>query len=160
MSQVQYLATKAIVRVKRLANYDPAWSLPSYATDGSAGLDVRACLPDKKTLVLEPNKTIAVPTGLAVEIPPGFEIQVRPKSGLSLKSTMIMPNSPGTIDSDYRGEVHIVVRNIGDDIIEIDHGLRLAQWVLAPVVRAVLVEDGDLSATQRGSGGFGSTGLF
>lgn len=149
------------VRVKRLANYDPEWSLPSYATEGSAGMDVRACLPNKQTIWVGPNQTIAIPTGLAVEIPPGYEIQVRPKSGLSLKSTMIMPNSPGTIDSDYRGEVHVIIRNIGNDIIAIDHGLRIAQWVLAPVMFMQFIEDEhDLTETKRGAGGFGSTGLY
>jgi dUTP pyrophosphatase len=146
------------VLVKTLPHYDPSFELPFYATEGAAGADVRASLPEKKTLVVRPGERVLVPTGLCFEIPLGFEVQVRPRSGLSLKSSLLIVNSPGTIDCDYRGEVNVIIGNFGKEDYLIEHGLRIAQLVLAPVTQARFTLSQALSETQRGSGGFGSTG--
>jgi len=146
------------VKVKKLAHYDEAFELPFYATEGAAGADIRASLPEKKNLIVKPGERVLVPTGLSMEIPLGYEVQVRPRSGLSLKSPLMVVNSPGTIDSDYRGEVNIIIGNFGKEDYVIEHGLRIAQLVLAPVTQAVYSIVGDLSQTARGAGGFGSTG--
>lgn len=146
------------VKVKTLDHFDPEFSLPFYATKEAAGADIRASLPEKKTLVVRPGQRVLVPTGLSMEIPAGYEIQVRPRSGLSLKSPLMVVNSPGTIDSDYRGEVNIIIGNFGTDDFEIEHGLRIAQLVIAPVLQAKYVSSNDLNETARGAGGFGSTG--
>ena len=132
--------------------------LPSYATEGAAGLDLRAALA--APLVLPPLGRAAVPTGLRVAIPAGWEGQVRPRSGLALKHGLSMPNAPGTIDSDYRGELKVLLINLGPEPITIDHGMRVAQLVLCPVGRAVLRPVLALALdTHRGAGGFGSTGV-
>lgn len=128
--------------------------LPSYATDGAAGLDVRAA----EELTLQPGQRHAVATGFAIEIPHGFEVQVRPRSGLALKHGITCLNTPGTIDSDYRGEVKVILVNLGQEPFEIRRGERVAQLVPAPVLRADFVEAEQLSGTERGVGGFGSTG--
>jgi dUTP pyrophosphatase len=149
------------VRLRRLPTHDPALPLPAYETPGAAGFDLRACLPPERRahgLTLQPMQRAAVPTGLAFAIPGGYEMQVRPRSGLALRQGLSMPNSPGTIDSDYRGEVMVLVVNLGTAPIRIAHGDRIAQGVLAPVARAEWVE-GDLDDTDRGAGGFGSTGV-
>lgn len=146
------------VKVKTLDHFDPGFELPFYATEGAAGADVRACLPEKKSLVIKPGERVLVPTGIAMEIPLGFEVQVRPRSGLSLKSSLMIVNAPGTIDCDYRGEVNIIVGNFGKEDYVVEHGLRIAQLVIAPVVQAKYIPAHDLGETQRGSGGFGSTG--
>ena len=130
--------------------------LPSYATAGSAGADVVAAVADE--LVLAPGARVAVPTGLAVAVPEGFELQVRPRSGLALRSGITVANAPGTIDSDYRGEVCVILVNLGGEPFVIRRGDRVAQLVLAPVERAVYAEAVELPATGRGTGGFGSTG--
>ena len=127
---------------------------PAYATDGAAGLDVVTAID----LSLAPGERMAVPTGFAIEIPPGFEVQVRPRSGLALKHGVTCLNTPGTIDSDYRGEVKVILANLGDEPFEIARGDRIAQLVPAPVQRATLDEVTELDDTDRGSGGFGSTG--
>jgi len=127
---------------------------PSYASAGAAGLDVVAA----ETLVLEPGERAAVATGFAVAIPEGYEIQVRPRSGLALKNGVTCLNTPGTIDSDYRGEVKIILANLGQEAFHVRRGERIAQLVPAPVLRASFVEERELGETQRGSGGFGSTG--
>ncbi|RYD94628.1 MAG: dUTP diphosphatase [Sphingomonadales bacterium] len=130
-------------------------SLPAYATDGAAGMDVVSA----EALVLEPGKRQAVATGFAMAIPEGFEVQVRPRSGLALKNGITCLNTPGTIDSDYRGEVKVILANLGDAPFTIERGDRIAQLVPAPVQRAGLDEVGSLDETKRGSGGFGSTGI-
>jgi dUTP pyrophosphatase len=132
--------------------------LPSYESAGAAGMDLRAAVPDDHPILLLPGKRALVPTGLVMEIPAGYEAQVRPRSGLALKHGITCLNTPGTIDSDYRGEVMVLLVNHGDEDFEISRGMRIAQMVVAPVVR-VAVEERDLSsATARGAGGFGSTG--
>ncbi|PHR95393.1 MAG: dUTP diphosphatase [Oceanobacter sp.] len=142
------------IAVKRLDNAGDL-PLPSYETTGSAGMDIRAA----ESLVVAPGKRALVATGLAYAIPQGYEIQVRPRSGLALKKGISLPNSPGTIDSDYRGELKIILINHGDEDFTIERGDRIAQIVVAPVQRGTLVEVADLDDTQRGSGGFGSTGV-
>ena len=130
--------------------------LPHYASEGAAGMDVVAAVDGP--LILAPGARAAVPTGLAMAIPHGFEVQVRPRSGLALKHGLTVANAPGTIDSDYRGEVKVLLVNLGSEAIEITRGMRIAQLVLAPVTRAAFVEVAGLDDTVRGTGGFGSTG--
>lgn len=137
---------------------DRSLGLPSYATAGAAGADLRANLPDRGTLTLEPGARTLVPTGLRLAIPDGYEVQVRPRSGLALKHGITLPNAPGTIDSDYRGPLGIIVMNSGDAPFVIAHGERIAQMVVAPVVRGRFTVAEDLPDTARGAGGFGSTG--
>lgn len=147
------------VLVKKLSHYDESFSLPSYETSGAAGADVRASLGPGEKMILKPGERVLVPTGLSMEIPQGYEIQVRPRSGLSFKTGMMVLNSPGTIDSDYRGEIKIILGNLGLVDETIAHGDRVAQLVLAPVVQASYVmATEELSETKRGAGGFGSTG--
>ena len=137
---------------------DRTLGLPCYATDGAAGADLRAMLPDG-SLSLAPGARALVPTGLRLEIPAGHEVQIRPRSGLALKHGITLPNSPGTIDSDYRGPLGVIVMNAGTQAVEITHGMRIAQMVLAPVLRARFEVVEALDATARGAGGFGSTGV-
>ena len=146
------------VKIKTLDHYDTSFELPFYATVGAAGADIRASIPEKKNIIVRPGERLLVPTGLSMEIPLGYEVQVRPRSGLSLKSPLMIVNAPGTIDCDYRGEVCIIVGNFGKDDYVIEHGLRIAQLVIAPVVQAKYVTTQSLNETARGSGGFGSTG--
>ncbi|HWJ59172.1 MAG TPA: dUTP diphosphatase [Sphingomicrobium sp.] len=128
--------------------------LPTYATHGAAGLDVVAA----EDLVLEPGGRHAVATGFAIAIPTGFEVQVRPRSGLALKHGVTCLNTPGTIDEDYRGEVKVILANLGAEPFEVKRGERIAQLVPAPVLKAQFLEVAELEATHRGAGGFGSTG--
>ncbi len=141
----------------------PNARMPSHSTPGSAALDVRACLEPDTVCCIPPGKRMAIPTGLQFEIPEGYCISIRPRSGLALKSGLILPNSPGTIDSDYRGELKILVANIDlDNDIEIKHGDRIAQLLLEKVEEFVWAEVSESTMdtnTQRGTGGFGSTGL-
>ncbi|MDR1149582.1 MAG: dUTP diphosphatase [Spirochaetaceae bacterium] len=130
---------------------------PSYETAGASGMDVRACID--KAVRIPAGASAAIPTGLAFEIPSGYEMQVRPRSGLALKHGITLLNSPGTIDADYRGELTIILANLGDKDFTVHHGDRIAQLVFAPVVRASLTEVTLLSETDRGAGGFGSTGI-
>ena len=146
------------IRVIREDGADPAVALPSYETAGAAGADVRANLPDRGKIVLMPGERALVPTGLRIEIPDGYEVQVRPRSGLALKHGITLPNAPGTIDSDYRGPLGVIVLNAGQDRFEIAHGDRIAQLVVAPVVQARFQLTGHLRQTERGAGGVGSTG--
>ncbi len=141
------------VLVKRLPHFE-GLELPDYATAGAAGMDVLAA----EDLTLAPGARYAVATGLAIAIPPGFEIQVRPRSGLALKHGITVPNTPGTIDSDYRGELKVILINLGDLPFEVRRGDRIAQLVLGPVVRATWLKVDELDETLRGAGGFGSTG--
>ena len=128
--------------------------LPKFETAGSAGADIRANIE----ILIKPGKTELIPTGLFIEIPQGYEIQIRPRSGLSYKTKLRVANAPGTIDSDYRGEIKVLMDNIGDEDIVINFGDRIAQMVLSPVIQFELIESDELSETDRGVGGFGSTG--
>jgi len=132
--------------------------LPAYETAGSAGMDVRAAVPDREPMVLAPGQRAMVPTGLSVAIPEGYEIQVRPRSGLAAKHGLTCLNTPGTIDSDYRGEIKVILINLGAEPFTIQRGERIAQLVLAPVTRLAWLQVDQLSETARGAGGFGSTG--
>lgn len=151
------------IRVLREEWADQAVELPAYATAGAAGADVRANLPpDQRAqgITLAPGARVLVPTGLKMEIPDGWEVQVRPRSGLALKNGITLPNTPGTIDSDYRGPVGVPLVNLSDVAFKIEHGARIAQIIVAPVVQAhFALTDASLSASDRGEGGFGSTGL-
>ena len=142
------------IEVPTLAANDAA--LPSYTTAGAAGADIRAHLPEP--LTLQPGERTLVPTGLKFAIPEGYEIQIRPRSGLAAKHGISLVNAPGTIDSDYRGEVGVIVINHGTEPFTVEPGMRIAQMVLAPVVQAEFVLHEDLVGSTRGSGGFGSTG--
>ncbi|MEX0329575.1 MAG: dUTP diphosphatase [Ruegeria sp.] len=146
------------IRVIREDWADQTVELPSYETAGAAGADVRANLPDGAPIILQPGQRSLIPTGLRIEIPPGYEVQVRPRSGLALKHGITLPNTPGTIDSDYRGPLGVIVLNAGHEAFEIAHGERIAQLVVAPVVQAAFETVEMLGETQRGAGGFGSTG--
>lgn len=132
--------------------------LPSYASAGAAGADLRANLPDRGQIDLAPGARALVPTGLRMAIPEGFEVQIRPRSGLALKHGITLPNSPGTIDSDYRGPLGVIVMNAGQESFTIRHGDRIAQMVVAPVILARFDLVDALDDTARGAGGFGSTG--
>ena len=132
--------------------------LPAYETDGSAGMDLRAALPEDRQIVILPGRRALVPTGLVFELPEGYEAQVRPRSGLAFKHGITCLNTPGTIDSDYRGEVKVLLVNLGEDAFDIGRGMRIAQMVVAPVVQVRIEERGLASETGRGAGGFGSTG--
>lgn len=142
------------IRIQRLPN-GGGLPLPAYASDGAAGMDVVAA----ESLTIRPGTRHAVATGFAMAIPPGYEVQVRPRSGLALKHGITCLNTPGTIDSDYRGEVKVILANLGDDNFEIKRGDRIAQLVPAPVQRASFAEVELLDETARGAGGFGSTGV-
>jgi dUTP diphosphatase len=143
------------VAVRRLA-HGQGLPLPAPATLHSSGVDLLAAVTDPVTLA--PGARALIPTGLALALPTGFEGQVRPRSGLALKHGLTLLNSPGTIDADYRGEVAVILVNLGAEPVEIRRGMRIAQLVVAPVSRAQMVEAAELPATARGSGGFGSTG--
>lgn len=135
--------------------------LPAYETTGSAGADIRANLmpQDRATgFVLDPMRRAVIPTGMRVEIPEGFEIQIRPRSGLALKHGLSLPNTPGTIDSDYRGPLGVLLINFGHEPYVIHHGDRIAQLIVAPVIQAGFVVTSEIGETARGGGGFGSTG--
>ncbi len=133
-------------------------NLPRYETPGAAGLDLLAANDAATPIVLEKMRRALVPTGVLLQLPPGHEAQVRPRSGLALKHGVTVLNAPGTIDSDYRGEVQVLLVNLGDDPFLVTRGMRIAQLVIAPVARAVLLEGEQLTGTERGGGGFGSTG--
>jgi dUTP pyrophosphatase len=135
---------------------NPDLPLPAPATPGSAGLDLRACVP--APITLEPGRRALIPTGFCIALSPGFEGQVRPRSGLALRHGLTMLNTPGTIDSDYRGEIAVVAVNLGQEPVTISRGDRIAQLVIAPVSRARLVPAAELPPTGRGGGGFGHTG--
>ncbi len=149
------LASEAVpVRIRRLSHGE-GLPVPAYATAGAAGMDVVSA----EDVVLPPMGRHAVATGFALAIPEGYEIQVRPRSGLALKHGISLPNTPGTIDSDYRGELKIILVNLGAEPFVISRGDRIAQLVLAPVTLASLIEVTELDETARGTGGFGSTGV-
>jgi deoxyuridine 5'-triphosphate nucleotidohydrolase len=143
------------IQVRRLP-HGRALPLPSYATAGAAGMDLLAAVTDPVTIA--PGQRALIPTGLAIALPPGHELQIRPRSGLALRHGIVLPNSPGTIDEDYRGELGVIVLNTGDAPFVVERGMRIAQAVLAPVLRAVWEETAVLDSTERAAGGFGSTG--
>jgi len=142
------------ILIKRLSKNIP---LPKYETDGSSGMDIAANI--KANIEIKPGKTVIIPTGLAVSIPKNFEIQIRPRSGLAAKNQISVLNTPGTIDADYRGELKVILINLGDKSFVVEKGLRIAQIVLCPIIRANIEEVDTLENTKRGSGGFGSTGV-
>ena len=144
------------VKFRRLAHADNL-DLPSYATSGAAGLDLAAAIG--QPICLKPNMRQAIPTGFAMALPAGYEAQIRPRSGLALKYGITVANAPGTIDSDYRGEIAVILVNNGTDDFTITHGMRIAQMVIAAVTIMTPVEADDLDDTARATGGFGSTGL-
>lgn len=144
------------VKVTRLQQGFEDIPLPEYATPLSAGVDLRAAI--KEPLELHPGDIVAVPTNLAIELPPDYEAQVRPRSGLALKHGLILPNSPGTIDADYRGEIRVIMSNIGKAPYVIQRGERIAQMVIAPVTHVQWRETETLNDTARGAGGFGHSG--
>lgn len=146
------------VRVQRLPHAE-GLALPAYETTGSAGMDLRAALAEGESITLAPGERRLVPTGLKIALEPGYEAQVRPRSGLALKHGITCLNSPGTIDSDYRGEVGVILVNHGQVAFEIQRGERIAQMVIAPYSQAVMAEVSELDETARGAGGFGSTGV-
>ena len=149
--------TTTDVRITRLAHAQDL-ALPSYQSALAAGLDLLAAVPADTPLTIAPGARALVPTGIAIALPEGFEAQVRPRSGLAAKHGITVLNSPGTIDADYRGEIAVLLVNLGSESVFIARGMRIAQLVLATVARATLVEVGSLDETSRGSGGFGSTG--
>ena len=150
-----------IVKLLWTEEADSSLPLPAYETPGAAGADLRANLPEVMRaagLVLAPGARALIPTGLRAEIPPGYEMQVRPRSGLALKHGLTVANAPGTIDSDYRGPLGVIMINLGAAPYTVRHGERIAQAVIAPVIRAAYMIAGALDDTARGAGGFGSTG--
>lgn len=142
----------------RLAN-GAGLELPSYETGGAAGMDLRAAVPADQPLTLKPGERALVPTGFIFEVPHGYEAQIRPRSGLAIKNGITCLNSPGTVDSDYRGEVKVILANLGQDDFTIERGMRIAQMVIAPVTQVAVSEVTETSETARGAGGFGSTGV-
>ncbi|GHT68709.1 deoxyuridine 5'-triphosphate nucleotidohydrolase [Spirochaetia bacterium] len=143
--------------VVRIVKKDSCLPLPQYESEGAAGMDLRAFLGD--AVSIPPLGRVRIPTGLILEIPAGYEAQVRPRSGLAAKHGITVLNSPGTIDSDYRGELQIILINLGTETFTVQNGDRIAQLVIAPVSRAVIEEAETLEETKRGAGGFGSTGI-
>ena len=141
------------ILIKRLSK---AVSLPKYETSGSSGMDLAANI--ESSINIGPGKISIIPTGLALSIPKGFEVQIRPRSGLAAKNKISVLNTPGTIDADYRGEIKVILVNLGHESFKVEKGLRVAQMVVCPVEQVQLIEVSDLSETQRGKGGFGSTG--
>lgn len=143
------------VQVVRLPHAE-GLPLPTYATAGAAGMDLIAAVTEP--LTIPPGGRVLVPTGLRIALPPGYELQVRPRSGLALRHGIVLPNSPGTVDEDYRGELQVIVMNAGDAPFSVERGMRIAQAIVAPVVRVAWREVDLIDETARGSGGFGSTG--
>ena len=141
------------ILIKRLSKEVP---LPKYETSGSSGMDLAANI--NAYMEINPGKTAIIPTGLALSIPKGFEVQIRPRSGLAANQKISVLNTPGTIDADYRGEIKVILINLGQKPFKVEKGLRIAQMVVCPIVQAQLKEVDDLSETERGKGGFGSTG--
>lgn len=148
---------EAEIAVTRLPHAE-GLPLPAYATAGAAGMDLLAAVPADMPVTIPPGGRALIPTGLRMALPPGHELQVRPRSGLALRHGIVLPNSPGTVDEDYRGEVGVILLNTGTEPFTVERGARIAQAVLAPVTRAAWREVGELPTTGRGTGGFGSTG--
>lgn len=150
------MKSELTINIKRILSGFDDVELPRYATEGSAGMDIRAAVNDE--VILKSGKTILVPTNFSLEIPEGFEIQVRPRSGMAINHSIGILNSPGTIDSDYRGEIKIILFNFGEEDFIIKRGDRIAQLIVSRVYRTMLKEIDELNSTGRGSGGFGHTG--
>ena len=152
--------TAPVIQILREPWADPDIALPAYETAGAAGADLRANFPTdaRNGVALEPGQRALIPTGLRVAIPPGYEVQIRARSGLALKFGVAPLNSPGTVDSDYRGPIGVILINAGQERFPVAHGDRIAQMVVAPVARAAFGQVSALDDTERGSGGFGSTG--
>ena len=149
-------APSVAVAVMRVGPHGEGLPLPAYATAGAAGLDLLAAVTEP--VVIAPGARALIPTGLAIGLPPGHELQIRPRSGLALHGGITLPNAPGTIDEDYRGEIKVILLNAGGEPFTVERGMRIAQGVLAPVLRIAWQETGALDATGRGGAGFGSTG--
>ena len=149
------MSLEHIIKIRRLP-HGHGLALPAYATAGAAGMDLLAAVD--KPVNIRPASRALIPTGFSMALPPGFELQIRPRSGLALKHGIVVPNSPGTIDEDYRGEVCVILLNASEEHFLVTRGMRIAQAVLAPVFRAAWAEVEDLDETARGTGGFGSTG--
>ncbi|WP_342068855.1 dUTP diphosphatase [Yoonia algicola] len=147
-----------MVQFQWVEGADQSFGLPCYETAGAAGADLRANLPDGQSVTLEPGARALVPTGLRMAIPAGYEVQIRPRSGLALKHGVTLLNTPGTIDSDYRGPLGVIMVNLGEAPFEVTHGMRIAQMVVAAVVQPGFEVVASLDETARGAGGFGSTG--
>ena len=150
------------IKVLKLNGFDEDLPLPRAESEGAAGIDIRACLPKSQRSTgqeILPGERVLIPTGLCFQIPSGYEVQMRPRSGLSYKTALVLPNSPGTIDADYRGEIRILMGNTGDTPETISHGDRVAQMVVAPVMKVSFQAVTELETTQRGAQGFGSTGV-
>lgn len=154
-AQGQATGGKVVVRFKKLEHFKG--ELPAYATPGASGMDVRAVLD--RPVTLAPGERYLVPTGLSVEFPQGYELQVRPRSGLAISKGISLVNTPGTVDADYRGEIKVIIINLGQEAVTVNDQERIAQMVICPVVQAQVEWAEDLSGTERGAGGFGSTGV-
>ena len=141
------------ILIKRLSKEVP---LPKYETQGSSGMDLSANI--KSTMHINPGKKQIIPTGIAISVPEGFEVQIRPRSGLAARHNITVLNTPGTIDADYRGELKVILINLGQETFKIEKGFRIAQMVLCPIIKAEIEEVENLNNTERGAGGFGSTG--
>lgn len=151
------MQSKITIKFKRLSDKFNDIPLPSYSTEGSSGMDLRAAVDDK--IIIKPLETVLIPTNLAVEIPEGYEGQVRPRSGLAAKNFVTILNTPGTIDSDYRGEIKVILTNFGKEDFIVNRGDRIAQLVITKVEKANIVEVQELNSTERNEGGFGHTGI-
>ena len=151
------MQSKITIKFKRLSDKFNDIPLPSYSTEGSSGMDLRAAVDDQ--VVIKPLETVLIPTNLAVEIPEGYEGQVRPRSGLAAKNFVTILNTPGTIDSDYRGEIKVILTNFGKEDFIVNRGDRIAQLVITKVEKANVVEVQELNSTERNEGGFGHTGI-
>lgn len=158
MSAIRSDVLGPMLNLKRLSHGEGI-DLPAYETRGAAGMDLRAAVAEDAPMALAPGKRALIPTGFIFEIPDGFEAQIRPRSGLAFKNGITCLNTPGTIDSDYRGEVKVLLINLGDEEFVIERGMRIAQMVIAPVTQARVAEVSETSDTARGAGGFGSTGV-
>jgi len=150
--------TPTVTLALRRLPHGQGLALPAYETEGAAGMDLRAAVPEDAPVTLRPGERQMIPTGLSMAIPPGYEVQVRPRSGLAAKHGLTCLNSPGTVDSDYRGELKVILINLGAEPFVVQRGERIAQMVVAPVTRGVFEEVEVLPETARGEGGFGSTG--
>lgn len=158
MSAIRSDVLGPMLNLKRLSHGEGI-DLPAYETRGAAGMDLRAAVAEDAQMALAPGKRALIPTGFIFEIPHGFEAQIRPRSGLAFKNGITCLNTPGTIDSDYRGEVKVLLINLGNEEFVIERGMRIAQMVIAPVTQARVAEVSETSDTARGAGGFGSTGV-
>jgi len=152
------MSTPTVTLALRRLPHGLGLALPAYETEGAAGMDLRAAVPEDAPVTLRPGERQMIPTGLSMAIPPGYEVQVRPRSGLAAKHGLTCLNSPGTVDSDYRGELKVILINLGAEPFVVQRGERIAQMVVAPVTRGVFEEVEVLPETARGEGGFGSTG--